>query len=199
MEVPWWLRNPLECRDAADEGNTVAAQGMDGFLGVIRSAMATDNPSAPDVQGAGEPAAATCLRGGGAQSAEGGEKARSDALDRRAEAQLQRKLAQMDKYELKRFEAERALRRGAAAAAAGEGAAHTAGHDAAHTAGRAAVAGRPESDAGVPVEGAEPAAGGGEGVSRGAQPGAAAGARKRTAEEKIAAARARAKERKITR
>lgn len=146
---------------------------MDGFLGVIRSALA-----APAT---GEASTSEAAEGEASVDAQ----AAAAAQERRAKAQLEKRLAEMDKYELKRFQLEQQYKKGSSSAAGEDRqAGGTSGHEVqpAHV-GHAAdaqqqgrVAEKPENSSGV-----------------------VAGARKRATEDKIAAARERAKQRKANR
>jgi hypothetical protein len=174
----------LLLRDAADERNAVAAHGMDGFLGVIRSAMATDDTEE------------TVSHAPGAQDVAG-----LDAtLEKKAKLQCERQLEELDKYELKRFHLEQKLKQ-APAARCGE-----AGRVASGTESSGLEEAEPsKTGGGSPREYQE---GGGGNISGhgqgdagpGMRPGgAAAGSKKRSGADKIAAARERAKERKLKR
>eukprot|EP00892_Ulva_mutabilis_P007341 jgi/Ulvmu1/497/UM001_0505.1 len=165
----------LAAKDKNDEGRTVDAQGMDGFLSVIESAMAKRAATAEEAPETDAAAAEDEVQAaGGVQPKSGSFEA---VMARKAKLRLEKKLAEMDRYERKRFELERGLVQPAARARGEE----AGGADGARDDGGVSAGG----DAGAKEAEAEK------------QPQAAP--RKRTAEEKIEAARARAKERKMKR
>lgn len=169
------------CRDKADEGRTVDAQGMDGFLGVIQSAMAKKKEQAdqaPETDADAPEDAAAVSHASDSTSFEA-------VMARKAKLKLEKKLAEMDRYERKRFELEQGLLQPSAPA-------------------RREDAGGAGAQTGADEEAGGPKPGQREGGSEGGKsaskaPEEAAAPRKRTAQEKIEAARARAKERKLNR
>lgn len=171
------------CRDKADEGRTVDAQGMDGFLGVIESAMAK---RATQVEEAPETDAAVPEDGCQPEGSHGPASVSFEAvMAKKAKLRLEKKMAEMDRYERKRFELERGLvqptrpRGDAAEADSNQPDANGAGGSAP---GEAAAASESERV-----------------TAKGDAPHGQAVPRKRTAEDRIEAARARAKERRTRR
>lgn len=153
---------------------------MDGFLGVIQSAMARKNAEegkAPETDASAPEDAAAASHASDRTSFEA-------VMAKKAKLKLEKKMAEMDRYERKRFELEQGLLQPSAAPQRDE-----AGGAQAQPGGDEDVAGpshrRQSGDEAPPQS------------SQAGEP--AAAPRKRTAQEKIEAARARAKERKLNR
>ena len=197
-------------RDAADAERTVEAAGAAGALDVVRAALAPPTAVDPTAAPAGAFNGAAIAVGGDVSSADadpnsiagdgdaepagsGAAGVLAERLARKAELQKEQRLAAMDKYERRRHALEQQLRApggvgdsGAApditgatlGAAAG---AHSSAHKEQH-------AGMRHVDSTV--------VGGEQRERQGGSAAASSAGRKRAAEDKIAAARARAKERK---
>lgn len=166
----------LSYRDKADEGRTVETQGMDGFLGVIQSAMAKKKEQveeAPETD-AQVPQDPTALPRATESSFEA-------EMAKKARLKMEKRMAEMDRYERKRFELEHGLLQPAPAPReedTGAGPEQSGSQGEAGTSkglGQTSVGAEDKSKT-VPEE---------------------APARKRTAEDKIEAARARAKARRM--
>lgn len=154
---------------------------MDGFLGVIQSAMAKKKEQAEqdpetDADAPEDPAAISHASDSTSFEA---------VMARKAKLKLEKKMAEMDRYERKRFELEQGLLQPAAPARRDE------------AGGARAQAGVDDDTGGADSRQRE---GGSQAAKSATQaPEQAAAPRKRTAQEKIEAARARAKERKMAR
>lgn len=161
-------------RDKADEGKTVEAQGMDGFLGILQSAVARN----PDAELAGEGQDASAKAQEPRESTGNASQSFESMMEKKKRLKLEEKMATMDKYERRRFEMEQGL---------------------------AAAPSRPRQRAEQAPAAKEREAtdslgeGGGENPPGGGAPkqSGPAGGAKRAAEDKIAAARERAKQRRM--
>lgn len=170
-------------RDKADESKTVETQGMDGYIGILQSTLAKQ-PEA-ELAGEGQESGAQAQEPRESTGHAAGSQSFESMMEKKKRLKLEEKMATMDKYERKRFE----LEQGIAAAPS------------------RTQQGRAQSSAAKGGEGSEgdgPQAARNSSGGRGDQQtekdsqtpkGTASGA-KRTAEDKIAAARERAKQRR---
>lgn len=101
----WRLMVEHMCRDKADEGKTVESQGMEGFLGILQSAVAR-NPGA-ELAGEGQEDGAVQDTRDGTDAAAA--KSFESMMEKKKRLKLEEKMATMDKYERRRFELEQGI------------------------------------------------------------------------------------------